>query len=204
MKAIQLENIGKKFILTHQGNKVARGLLSYSFGQKIATEFWALRGINMSVEQGRVAGIIGRNGAGKSTLLNILAGVSAHTVGRLQINGKVSCLLTLGAGFQDELTGRENIYLNSSILGMNREEINKKFRSIVEFSELDGFMDSPLQTYSQGMRLRLGFSVAVHMDFDILLIYELLSVGDVSFQKKMCQLVPKCTKVYSCQPLMAP
>lgn len=184
MKAIKLENVGKRFILTYQRDKVIKGFFSSFHGQKIATEFWALRGINIEVEKGEVIGIIGRNGAGKTTLLNILAGISTPTLGKVEINGRVSSLLTLGAGFQDELTGKENIYLNSSILGITRNEINKKYRSIVEFSELDGFLDSPLQTYSQGMRLRLGFSVAIHMDFDILLIDEILSVGDVSFQKK--------------------
>ena len=184
MKAIKLENLGKRFILTHQRDRMIKGFFSSFPGQKLATEFWALRNINMEIEEGKVIGIIGRNGAGKTTLLNILAGISTPTVGEVEVNGRVSSLLTLGAGFQDELTGRENIYLNSSILGMSRNEINKKYRSIVEFSELDGFLDSPLQTYSQGMHLRLGFSVSIHMDFDILLIDEILFVGDVSFQKK--------------------
>lgn len=184
MKTIRLKNVSKKFILAHHSDKVTKGFV-YSFPrQKIATEFWALKDINMEVEKGRVVGITGRNGAGKTTLLNILAGISAPTAGKVEINGRVSSLLSLGAGFQDELTGKENIYLNSSILGMSRNEINKKYRNIVEFSELDGFLDYPLQTYSQGMRLRLGFSVAAHMDFDILLIDEVFSVGDVSFQKK--------------------
>ncbi|MBL7081162.1 MAG: Wzt carbohydrate-binding domain-containing protein [Candidatus Omnitrophica bacterium] len=184
MKAIRLENLGKRFDLTYQKNRVTKGILSALSRQKITAEFWALRDINMEVERGKVVGIIGRNGAGKSTLLNILAGIYTPTVGKVEIIGRVSSLLTLGAGFQDELTGKENIFLNSSILGMSRDEINKKYRDIVEFSELDGFLDSPLQTYSQGMRLRLGFSIAIQMDFDILLIDEILSVGDVSFQKK--------------------
>lgn len=171
-------------MITHQRDRASKGLFSSLSGQKIATEFWALRDINMEVEKGKVVGIIGRNGAGKTTLLNILAGISTPTLGKAEINGRVSSLLTLGAGFQNELTGKENIYLNSSILGMNHNEINKKYHSIAEFSELDDFLDYPLQTYSQGMRLRLGFSVAAHMDFDILLIDEIFSVGDVSFQKK--------------------
>lgn len=184
MKAIKLENVGKRFILTYQRDGMIKGFFPSFPGQKKSVEFWALRGINMEVEKGKVIGIIGRNGAGKTTLLNILAGISTPTLGKVEINGQVSSLLTLGAGFQDELTGKENIYLNSSILGMSRSEINKKYNSIVEFSELDGFLDSPLQTYSQGMRLRLGFSVTIHTDCDILLIDEILSVGDVSFQKK--------------------
>jgi len=171
-------------ILTHQKDGVTKGLFSSFPRQKMVTEFWALRNINIEIEQGKVIGIIGRNGAGKTTLLNILAGISTPTIGEVKINGQVSSLLTLGAGFQDELTGKENIYLNASILNINRDEIKKKYRSIVEFSELDGFLDYPLRAYSQGMRLRLGFSVAIHMDFDIILTDEILSVGDVSFQKK--------------------
>lgn len=184
MKAIRLKHVDKKFIINYQRDKVVGGLFSFFPGQNISTEFWALRDVNMEVDKGKVIGIVGRNGAGKSTLLNIIAGISTPTNGKVEVSGRVSCLLSLGAGFQDELTGRENIYLNSSLLGMSRKEINKKYRDIVEFSELDGFLDSPLQAYSQGMRLRLGFSVAIHMDFDILLIDEILSVGDVAFQKK--------------------
>ncbi len=184
MEAIILKNIGKRFILTYQKDKTGKGFFSSFPGHKITTEFWALKGINMEVEKGKVIGIIGRNGAGKTTLLNILAGISTPTVGEAKINGRVSSLLTLGAGFQEELTGKENIYLNGSILGMSRDEINKKYPSIMEFSELDSFLDAPLRTYSKGMYVRLGFSVAVHVDFDIFLIDEILSVGDVSFQKK--------------------
>jgi len=197
MQTIRLENVGKRFILTHHDHKgwKDKGFFpAHITGQKIANDFWALRGINMEVEQGKVVGIVGRNGAGKSTLLNILAGISTPTAGKVEINGRVSCLLTLGAGFQDELTGRENIYLNSSILGMSRNETNNKYHSIVDFSELDGFLDYPLQTYSQGMRVRLGFSIAIHMDFDILLIDEIFSVGDVSFQKKCFDKVEEFRK----------
>lgn len=182
-KAIVLKDVSKRFILTHQKGP-SNGIFSSVHGHKSTTEFWALRNINMEIDQGKVIGVIGRNGAGKTTLLNLLAGISTPTTGKVEINGRVSSLLTLGAGFQDELTGEENIYLNSSIIGMGRNEINDKYHSIVEFSELDGFLDSPLHTYSQGMRLRLGFSIAAHMDFDILLTDEILSVGDVSFQKK--------------------
>ncbi len=184
MTAIKLENVSKKFILTYKGDAASKELAYPYAGHNFSTEFWALKDINMEVGKGKVVGVIGRNGAGKSTLLSILAGVSSPTTGKVQINGRVSSLLTLGAGFQDELTGKENIFLNSSILGMNHGQIDKKYRSIVEFCELDGFLDSRLQVYSQGMRLRLGFSIAIHMDFDILLIDEILSVGDVSFQKK--------------------
>ena len=184
MNAIKIENVSKKFILSNQRDKLGLNIFSPFSSQKIITEFWALKDVYMEIEKGRVVGIIGRNGAGKTTLLNILAGISSPTMGKIQINGRISSLLTLGAGFQDELTGRENIYLNSSILSIGRNEINKNYRSIIEFSELDGFLDYPLKVYSQGMRLRLGFSVAIHLDFDILLVDEVFSVGDVSFQKK--------------------
>jgi len=170
--------------LTHQKDGASRGFFSSLPGQKVVTEFWALKNVNMEIEKGKVIGIIGRNGAGKTTLLYILAGISSPTTGEVRINGRVSSLLSLGAGFQDELTGKENIYLNASILNINRGEINKKYRSIVEFSELDGFLNCPLKVYSQGMRLRLGFSVAIHTESDIILTDEILSVGDVSFQKK--------------------
>lgn len=184
MKIIRLENVGKKFILPHQGDGIVGNIFPKLSSQKTTEEFWALRDINMEIDEGRVIGIIGRNGAGKSTLLNIIAGICVPSEGKIEINGKVSSLLTLGAGFQDELSGKENIYLNASILGMRKEEIKRKFRQIVDFSELDGFLDVPIQTYSQGMRMRLGFSVAIHIDFDILAIDEIISVGDVSFQKK--------------------
>lgn len=184
MKAIKLENVGKRFILTHQRDRMIKGFFSSVSGQRLAAEFWALRDINMEVQKGKVVGVIGRNGAGKSTLHKILAGTSSPTSGKVEVRGRVSCLLTLGAGFQEQLSGKENIYLNGSILGMNRDEVNRKYRSIVEFSELDGFLDSPLQTYSQGMKMRLGFSVATSVDFDIILIDETISVGDGGFQRK--------------------
>lgn len=185
MKPIVLENVGKKFTLTHHKDYSGKGLFfPFAPGKKISTDFWALRDISMEIEKGVVAGIIGRNGAGKTTLLNILAGVSSPTVGNIQINGRVSSMLTLGAGFQEELDGKENIYLNGSILGMANSEISKKYKSIVEFSELNDFLDAPLRTYSQGMKMRLGFSIATSVDFDIILIDEIISVGDGSFQRK--------------------
>ncbi len=184
MKVISLENVSKKFFVEQQSDRIAEGPLSSFFSPCTSAEYQALRGINMEVEKGQIVGIIGRNGAGKTTLLSILAGILTPTTGKVKINGRISSLLTLGAGFQGGLTGVENIYLNSSIIGMDRSEVNRKYRSIAEFSELGSFLNSPLQTYSQGMRLRLGFSIAIHMDFDILLIDEILSVGDVSFQKR--------------------
>ena len=161
----------------------------FSSQRKNNEEFWALRNINIEVENGKIIGIIGRNGAGKTTLLSICAGISAPSEGRVELNGKASNLLTLGAGFQDELSGKENIYLDGSILGMTQKEIDKKYQSIIEFSELKDFLDAPLYTYSEGMRMRLGFSIAIHVDFDVLIVDEILSVGDESFQKKCCEKI---------------
>ncbi|MFH0826896.1 MAG: ABC transporter ATP-binding protein [Candidatus Omnitrophota bacterium] len=147
-------------------------------------DFWALRDVSLDVYQGEMVGIIGRNGAGKTTLLNIMAKVLFPTEGEVFSNGRVLGLFNLGVGFQDELTGRENIFLNGSLLGAAKKEIEGKLNSIVEFSELGDFINIPLGTYSQGMRLRLGFSIVVNLEFDILVIDEVLAVGDVLFQNK--------------------
>ncbi|MFA5389453.1 MAG: Wzt carbohydrate-binding domain-containing protein [Candidatus Omnitrophota bacterium] len=146
--------------------------------------FWALRNVYMNINKEEIVGIIGRNGSGKSTLLNIIAGNMPVSEGEIVTRGRVSALLTLGAGFQDELTGKENIYLNASLLGMHKEEINKIFADIVEFSELGDFINAPLGSYSSGMRMRLGFSVAIHKGFDVLVTDEIMGVGDIYFQKK--------------------
>ncbi|MDD4909390.1 MAG: ABC transporter ATP-binding protein [Candidatus Omnitrophica bacterium] len=183
--AVKLNNIGKRFNLVHHKEGAPFvNILPRVFSHNESEEFWAVKGINMEIESGRVAGIIGRNGSGKSTLLNIISGVMNHTEGEMSLGGRVSSLLTLGAGFQDDLSGRENIYINGAILGMSKREISDKYDSIVAFSELDGFLDVPIRTYSQGMNMRLAFSIATHMDFTILAIDEILSVGDVAFQKK--------------------
>lgn len=147
-------------------------------------DFWALTDVSFSIPQGQITGIIGRNGAGKTTLLNIIAGVLSPTQGKVSVQGRILGLFNLGVGFQDELTGRENIFLNGAILNASREELKTKLRSIVEFSELGDFIDMPLGSYSQGMRLRLGFSIIANLDFDILAIDEVLAVGDISFQNK--------------------
>lgn len=146
--------------------------------------FWALRGVSFDVRQGEVVGIIGRNGAGKSTLLKILSRVTSPTEGIAQIRGRLGSLLEVGTGFHAELTGRENVYLNGSILGMARREIDSKLDEIVAFSEVERFLDTPVKRYSSGMYVRLAFAVAAHLEPDILLIDEVLSVGDASFQKK--------------------
>lgn len=147
-------------------------------------EFWALTDINFEVKKGEVIGIIGRNGAGKSTLLKILSKIVEPTKGRVVMRGRVASLLEVGTGFNQELTGRENIYLNGAILGMGKKEITKKFNEIVKFSGVEKFLDTPIKRYSSGMYVRLAFAVAAHLESDILLIDEVLAVGDAEFQKK--------------------
>ena len=147
-------------------------------------EFWALKDINFTVEPGEVVGIIGRNGAGKSTLLKILSRITPPTTGEITLRGRVGSLLEVGTGFQQELTGRENIYLNGAILGMSQVEIRRKFDEIIAFAEVEKFIDTPVKHYSSGMYVRLAFAVAAHLEPEILLVDEVLSVGDVSFQKK--------------------
>lgn len=148
------------------------------------TEIWALRDVTFDVKSGEVLGVIGHNGAGKSTLLRILTRITDPTEGRAEILGRVGSLLEVGTGFHPELSGRENIYLNGAILGMTRKEINSRFDEIVQFAEVEDFMDTPVKRYSTGMHLRLAFSVAAHLDPEILLVDEVLAVGDVSFQRK--------------------
>jgi lipopolysaccharide transport system ATP-binding protein len=147
-------------------------------------EFWALRHINFEVRRGEVVGIIGRNGAGKSTLLKILSRITDPTEGRIKLKGRVASLLEVGTGFHPELTGRENIYLNGAILGMHRAEIRKKFDEIVAFAETEKFLDTPVKRYSSGMYVRLAFAVAAHLEPEILVVDEVLAVGDAEFQKK--------------------
>jgi lipopolysaccharide transport system ATP-binding protein len=188
--AIRVENLGKKYIIGHQKSGDLRSSISNKLNDLLGRtngtteEFWALRDVSFEVQPGEAVGIIGRNGAGKSTLLKILSRITDPTTGRFEINGRVSSLLEVGTGFHQELTGRENIYLNGTILGMKRSEIKAKFDQIVDFSGVEKFLDTPVKHYSSGMKVRLAFSVAAHLEPEILIVDEVLAVGDAEFQKK--------------------
>lgn len=154
------------------------------FNQNDATVFWALQEVNFEVRQGEVLGIIGHNGAGKSTLLKILSRITEPTSGEVRLNGRVSSLLEVGTGFHPDLTGRENVFMNGTILGMTKKEIERKFDEIVDFSGVENYIDTPVKFYSSGMKVRLGFAVAAHLEPEILIVDEVLSVGDIGFQRK--------------------
>ena len=181
--AIQAENVSKEYSLQKQ--RTFKEFLPALFsGKETKTNFAALSSIEFELAKGESLGIMGRNGSGKSTLLKIIAGVTKPSDGRITVNGRVAPLIELGAGFHPELTGRENVYLNGSILGIKRKDMDKLYNNIVEFAELENFMDQPIKHYSSGMYMRLAFSVAVAETPDILLIDEILAVGDQSFQQK--------------------
>ena len=191
--AIRVEGLGKRYRLTQgqqrEGYRTLReslgGILTAPFRKKGSVEeFWALDDVSFEVQPGEVVGVIGRNGAGKSTLLKILSRITKPTRGRIDINGRVGSLLEVGTGFHPELTGRENVYLNGSILGMSRQEITAKFDEIVAFAEVEKFLDTPVKRYSSGMYVRLAFAVAAHLEPEILIVDEVLAVGDAEFQKK--------------------
>ena len=190
---IKVDNIGKRYQLSHISGRKKEDMFFLSLKNKAVNffkkqqtqeDFWALQNISFEIEQGDRVGIIGRNGAGKSTLLKILSRIVAPTEGHIEYKGRMASLLEVGTGFHGDLTGRENIYLNGSILGMNKSEINSKFDEIVAFSEVEKFLDTPVKRYSSGMYVRLAFSVAAHMEPDILVVDEVLAVGDAAFQKK--------------------
>ncbi|MGZ8144992.1 MAG: ABC transporter ATP-binding protein, partial [Methylosarcina sp.] len=200
--AIKVENLGKKYLISHE-NAAAYPTLRDSLSNSVRSlarrfrhpfqansgttrleEFWALQDINFEIKPGERIGIIGRNGAGKSTLLKILSRITAPTTGKAVIHGRVASLLEVGTGFHPELTGRENIFLNGAILGMRKAEIKSKFDEIVAFAEIEKFLDTPVKRYSSGMYVRLAFAVAAHLEPEILIVDEVLAVGDAQFQKK--------------------
>ena len=185
MNTVEINNVSKKYFLRKEAARTLKATaLSMLRGKTVRNDFWALKDLNLHVEAGETIGIIGATGAGKSTLLGIRAGTITPTTGEVKANGRISSLLELGAGFHPDLTGRENIYLNGSILGLSRKYIDNKFDDIVAFAGLSDFIDSPVKHYSSGMYVRLGFAVAVEVDPEILLIDEVLAVGDESFKKK--------------------
>ena len=196
--AIAIENLGKRYRISHKDSKGEgmRHVLENAVRHPLASirssfhrrqkpeDFWALRGVTLDIQPGEVVGIIGRNGAGKSTMLKLLSRITVPTEGRIRINGRIGSLLEVGTGFHQELTGRENIFLNGAILGMSGAEVRRKFDEIVAFAEVEEFLDTPVKRYSSGMYVRLAFAVAAHLEPEILIVDEVLAVGDAAFQKK--------------------
>jgi len=194
---IDVQNLSKKYLIHHEASKVS-DTLREAIGTKIKSfcrmgkkaqkstseEFWALRDLTFSIQQGDRVGVIGRNGAGKSTLLKVLSRITEPTKGTITIHGRVASLLEVGTGFHPDLTARENIFLNGVILGMSRREIAAKFDQIVDFAELEQFLDTPVKRFSSGMYTKLGFAIAAHLETDLLIVDEVLAVGDIQFQEK--------------------
>jgi len=192
--AIEVQNVGKRFLLQRSGSRTLKAAALNLFRRAPRREFWALRDVSFSVEPGETLGIIGANGAGKSTLLSLLAGTLSPTTGSIRTSGRLSSLLELGAGFHPELTGRENVFLWGTIMGLSQARMRERFDRIVAFAELADYIDQPVKHYSSGMYVRLGFAVAVEVDPDILLVDEVLAVGDLAFQRKCLQRMEEYRK----------
>ncbi|HEX4175513.1 MAG TPA: ABC transporter ATP-binding protein [Acidimicrobiales bacterium] len=192
--AVDVRNVSKRFRLAHGQYNTVKERIIHGGRRKTTEDFWALSDVSLTVRQGETVGILGRNGSGKSTLLKCICGVLQPTSGEVAVRGKLAGLLELGAGFQLDLSGRENIYLNGSLLGMSKREIDRSFDAIVDFSELEEFIDGPVKFYSSGMTVRLGFAIAVNVDPEILVIDEVLAVGDERFQRKCVDRVKQFQK----------
>lgn len=190
---LELDSVSKRYPLDKQNpffiSELFRRMTGRGHSDKSA--FWAVKDLSLNIQRGESVGVIGTNGAGKSTLLSLIAGSVFPTTGSVCVEGRIGALLELGAGFHADLTGRENVYLNASLLGLTKKEIDEKFDQILEFSELRDFIDVQIRNYSSGMHVRLGFSVAVHIDPEIILIDEALSVGDQHFQEKCVERIMK-------------
>lgn len=204
---IKADGVSKKFCrnlkrsLIYGGSDIIKGFLGRERSQELRNgEFWAVSNVSFEVRRGECLGLIGHNGAGKSTLLKMLNGLIRPDKGRIEMNGKVGALIELGAGFSPLLTGRENIYNNGAILGFTKQEIDDKLVEIINFSEIADFIDTPVQNYSSGMKVRLGFAIAAHLEPDILIIDEVLAVGDIGFQAKcfirINELINKCAVIF--------
>ncbi|MFL6239517.1 MAG: ABC transporter ATP-binding protein [Actinomycetes bacterium] len=180
---IELSGVGKRYIKYVDAPMLTTALVRFRRGTK-RDELWAVRDVDFQVGEGECVGVIGRNGSGKSTLLQMLSGITAPTTGRVIVRGRIAPLISVGVGFHPELTGRDNVYVNGTILGLTRQEINRRFDQIVEFAELADFIDTPVKFYSSGMAVRLGFSVAIQADPEVLVVDEVLAVGDFAFQLK--------------------
>jgi ABC-2 type transport system ATP-binding protein len=193
---IQLKNVKKSFFLPHEKHDtfIEFATNPMRLFKRSGEQYEVLKDIDMEIYPGEFVGIMGRNGSGKSTLLKIMAGIYEPTSGKVKVNGKMVPFLELGVGFNPELSGRENVYLNGIILGIKKEELKKKYKEIVEFAELEKFMDAPLKNYSSGMQVRLAFSIAIMADADIYILDEVLAVGDVAFQEKCFDVFRKYKK----------
>jgi len=190
MSVITFQNVTKKFKITHKRNTLFN---VFQTKQKIKT-ITALKHINFSIKKGEIVGVIGDNGSGKSTILKLISGILVPTSGNIFINGKIASLIELGAGFHPDLTGKENLMLNALLLGMSKHEIQTKYQDILDFADIGNFINLPIRTYSSGMLVRLGFAIAIHADPDILLIDEVLAVGDAEFQKKSINKINELRK----------